>query len=514
MVGDMPILNDQLFRKEVITSVSRTMNEKSVFNFFSRMAGGMVGSEQSTEKGPQSMMDIRSRGVGSEFIRNRKYRETMYPAKIVDNSRVPDTLVAGLNFELTQDKFIGEGGEKIMLKDQKTQIMVVSYRATGDNKTFDYTYQLIGPDGFTRPGSLLSVDSTLHYGMGNTVGEFSLTGNTLVDDGDRYTDTFNILQIARYVIPKSGSFASDETIKFSAVEAMDGTSVNVDFVTDLPYRGTKQVFAAIDRDLLFSVPNFSVVNKTIANKAGTTRYSERPSYAGFFYQWDLAPYQYPAYASAPLSEGVQLIKDILSFMRNEVGTSKKYIAYCQGRGRQWLKAVFDEARKSLGYQINIVVDANMKLGGPNGIGYDIDEYTTPDGTLSIIDLGSALTSWGAGFDLSQYNGVGYQSRTNDIWIQGFLMEDGVTKKPATIYHKEGNGISRAFVLGMTRGMTGANGGLTGEQAMALQEEGIRRMMSNDRYRIDSPADGDELHILSQLCPFMDTDGMSRIHLYD
>ncbi len=505
MVDDMPRRNDLLFNKEVITEVSRLGNPMSLLNFFANLGGTMYGSEQTGK-----VFDVAHKGVGSEFIRMRKYREQMIPAKVVDASRVPSTMVAGQNFECTIDKFIGEGGEKALLKDQITQIMVVSYRSSSDGRNFDYTFQYIQQPGKTISGSILALDSPINYGFGNSVGEGSLTGNTLVDDGDRYTDTFNVMQIARYVVPQTGSAAADDTFKIAVVEDVNGNSVEMDYVTDLPLRGAKKVFANIDHDILFSTPNFSVTTKQIANRANTTRYPERPTYAGLFFQWDLAPYQWQGYMSAPQSESLQLLRDILTFAYDKNGTSKKYLAYCWGAGRQWLKDVFFYASTVLNYKIELVVDPAGKLGGGR-IGYDIDEYMTPDGSIAIIDLGMMLQNWGE-FSMANYGSVGYGPRSRRIYLQPVgVSSNGEKSKPCTIYHKEANGFSRAFVLGTTWGMTGKNG-LTGTQMAALQEDGLRRMISNEKMRIDSTADVNEMHVLSQICPFMDTDQMHIIYL--
>ncbi|RYC70667.1 hypothetical protein [Spirosoma sordidisoli] len=509
IADDMPRRNDLLFHKEIVTSVSKSLNPMSMFNFFSNLGGRMLGTE---EQGKQ--FDIMHRAVGAEYIRSRKYREHMVPARVVDASRVPDVLIAGHNFELTQDKFIGEAGEKVMLKDMVTQLMVTSYRPSADGRNFDYTYQLIDqPEKSTISGSIISIDSPINYGFGNSVGEGSLTGNTLVDDDERYTDRLNVLPVLRYVIPRTGNAMADETFKFTGTEAMDGSEEReVEYVTDLPLRGAKKVLAAIDHDLLFSRANFDIKTRRIANRANTTRYPERPSYAGLFQQWDQAPYIWQAYQKAPLSEGVKLLQDILSFKRNELGSGKRYIAYCMGMGRQYLKAVFGEAIKQIGYNIQIEVDENNKLG-KGTFGFDFDEYVTPDGSITIMDIGYALNQWGAEFTMINYNNVGYSPRSNRIYLQPIAVGQGMDRKlPATIYHKEGNGISRGFVLGTTRGITGANGGMTGQALAAMQEDGLRRMLDNERYNLSSTADMDEMHILSQICPDMDTDMMSVIEI--
>lgn len=501
----MPRRNDLLLNRQVITQISREANRRSLFFLFS----SLLGDGQAPE---ENMIVTDSRGVPSEFIKIRKYKEVCHPARVVDNSQVPNELIAGVNTHITFDRFIGEAGSQALLDDEQTIIMVVDHRNLGD-KRFEYTIQLVGQPGDRKAvGDLLRLDAPINYGVGSSVGEASLTSPTMVDDGEKSTDFTNVLQISRAGIPRTGSALADETYMIAVDEDINGNKISGEYPTDLPVKAAYKFFSQIDRMLMYNVPNFSVGDdKKIANRAATSRYPERPTFAGLYWQWDRCPWKWQAYKSAPLSEGVNLLNYIFSFMKNEMGTATKWVAFAQGSGREWLKDVFEEAVKVKSYQITIQVDAAGKLGGGK-IGYDIDEYMTRNGSLSIVDIGQAFKGWGE-FKTSDYAGVGYRKRSDFIYISPVTVRNGQTvKKPATIYHKQGNGINRGFVMGVSRGITGQMSGMSTEAMLRLQEEGVQRMMSNDKYRIDSTIDADEIHFLSHISVFMDVDQMTRIEL--
>nr|WP_293840440.1 hypothetical protein [uncultured Arsenicibacter sp.] len=501
MANDMPRRNSLLLKHEVITEMSRFVNPANPFFIF---GGGFLGGGESVEP---NLIDPDMRGIASEFYRIRKYQEVCTPARVLDNRNVPDTLVAGKNFDITLDKFVGDPGTKLLLRDQTTMLMVVSQRGSSD-KRYDYTLQLNNQEGKTASGSLLAIDSILQYETGNSVGEGSFTGSTFVDEGEQHVDTMNVMQITRHLLTETGSAMADELFKFTVeITEENGLVRTEDVVVDIPIKSAKKHFAAINRDLLFGVPNFSF-NKVIANRINNSRYPERPTYAGYYWWMDRCPWQWPAFQSDPLDSGVKLIERIIDHQSEIQGRKVNLVAMATGIGRQWIKKVLQRAMELKKYQIQIV-DPKDRLK----IGFEVDEYYTMNGTLRVIDMFQGQHQWSEYFDKATYNGISYAQRSRHIYIQPMTIPGmNGNQKPARLYFKRGNGIDRAFVLGTSNGMYGQNG-LTLEKMNAMSEAGVKRLLESGNSRIDSTFDGREIHMLSHLSPYINCDYMSRITLY-
>lgn len=499
-VNDMPRRNAALLQKEVITEYVRQINPRSVFLLLGQLFGNTLAPDPNNIK-------VVTKGTGSEFIRVRKAKATRQFAEIMDVSQVPNELVAGVNFFITTDRFCGDADEKIMLPDQRTQFLVSSYKGTDGRYT--YQWQYIGLPGTSIPGAILRPNMKVNIGVGNTKGEGSLNGNTLMDDGDRYTDTMNVMQITRYDLPETGSALADDTLKFTAIEDMNGNKIETEFITDLPIWAAQKHFMAVDKDLLFSQPNFNPWNKTISNLADTTRYRERPTYAGLYWWLDNCPFKWRVSRRDPLSKGVRMLEYMTNFGRNTMGVqSERWILMVSGTSREWAKDILEEALRLKNYQIQLV-DPQNKIK----IGFEVDEYYTRNGSIVLLDMDKAMrgwdTQWGE-FEMDNYGGIGYGPRSNYAYLIPAVGNGN--QKQGTIYYKEANGISRAFVMGRTEGITGAAGGLSGEAMLAMSEAGAQRMMNNDRLRLDTTADMRQTSFLSHLCPFMDTSLVQRLEI--
>jgi hypothetical protein len=503
-VDDMPRRNDLLANKSVIASIQHELNPASPSLVFGKIFG------DTPDKDPD-MIQVSMEGIGSEFYRMRKYKKQRQHARVVDVSKVPDKLVAGdgktmttNNFVITTDRFVGDPGSKLLHPNGQTVFMVTNYRVSSD-RLYEVTMQLNDVPGTVVPGGILQPDMILNFGMSNSVGEGSLHGNTLIDQGQAYYDKMNSFQISRYDLTQTGSAAADTTFKFLAEEDINGVKQQLEFITDLPMWAAKEVLMQLDRDIMLSRPNFNW-DQYIANRADTTRYPERPTFAGLYWWMDNCPKHWRVSKRDSLVKGVKLLEYMANYGKNTLGVqTKRWVVFAQGAGREWVKDVMDKAVEMKNYQLNLTVQDKLKVG------FEVDEYYTRHGIITVVDLGQGMAGWGWGeWNMQNYGGIGYGPRTNYLYFAPAVNRD--QQKQAKILYKEGNGYSRALVVGTSKGITGSLGGMTADQISSMTDAGIQRMLANERIRLDTTADINSTHFLSHISAYMDCDLMQRIEL--
>ena len=502
LVDDMESRNDILFDREVFTQVSRLENPMSPSVMFGRILGNM-------DEASADMFEPVGKGIGTEFIKIVQESSFQEHIRILDTSRVPDRLVAGQNFEVTIDRAAADSDETLMARDERTVFRVES-RRPGTNGT-DYTLQYVGIPGTSIPGAFLRVNDPLHVGYGNSKGEGSMNSNTLLTDLTKRTIFNNLSSIMRYGSSETGSAMADMLYEFAVTSGVDGSETKY-VKTDIPVSLMRGALRAMDNALLYNVPNFNPRTKTIANQSAAGRYHERPYFAGLFWQLDQCPWKWRQSKNASLDEGVQKLDFILQFMYNQTGRKNKIVAMASGAGLEYLrKVILTGGLRKYGINIWQQVTGGDKLK----IGFEAEEYYTPHGSIILYDTGMAMKKWG-NFDRTSFGGVSYNERSNDIYLIPTVMDgkDGIPKKPANIYYKEGNGVSRAFAFGYMNGINGSNGtGYTADQIMNAQEEFIKKNLANQKYRMDSTVDGREMHVLMQMVPYIDVRNVAKLQLF-
>ena len=500
LVGDMESRNDLFYDKEIFTQIVRAENAMSPYFFFSKVLGGQGGALD-------EMFEPVAQGIGAEFIKILEESDFQEHARILDISRVPNELYAGENFDVTLDRSIADGDESLMGRDEETMFRIES-RRPGTNGT-DFTLQYIGIPGTKISGAFLRVNDILHVGYGNSKGQGSMNSNTLIDDLTKRTTFFNMSNIIRYGYTETGQYLSDEVYQFNVTKAMDGSSTDP-VRTDLPVKVMRRILRSVDNALMFNTPNFDPRTKKIANQSANGRYHERPYFAGMYWMLDQCPWKWRHSKYASLDEGVQKLDYILQFLYNKLGRKNTVYAMAEGAGLEWLrKTILQGGLKKYGVNLWQQVTGGDVLK----IGFEADQYFTSHGRIIIYDIGRAMDKWGQ-FDKTSFGGVSYRKRSNHIYlIPGAVKgSNGVMKKPAHIYFKEGGGYSRAFAFGYMNGITGDKG-FTGDQLLNMQDQFIKNSYSQDRYRLDSPVDGREMHVLMQLVPYMDVRNVARLELF-
>jgi len=493
--------NDLFSDKQLYTKVVRMENAMSPFFVFGSVLGNQGGAMD-------EMFEPVGQGIGAEWIKMLEESDFYEPMRVLDRSRVPDRLVAGKNFEITLDRADGDPDETLMTRDEETLFRVESRRA--GTLGADYTLQYIGLPGTSVPGAYFHVNDPIFAGYGNSKGHGSTTSNQFVDDSTKQTTFFNLSNVQRYGLTEQGGAMADEVYKFAVTEGMDGSKTTNEFRTDMPVKFMRKLLHAADHALMYNTPNFDPRTKTIANRSAMGRSHERPYYAGLYWQLDQCPWKFTHYKSASSDEGVQKLDFIMQYFFNKMGGKQTLFAMCQGAGAEWLRATILTGGLNK-YKVNLF--QTVTGGDKLKIGFEAEEYITSHGRLVIYDIGQAMSKWGAEFDRTSYNGVSYRKRTNDIYfIPGAVKGDGGrTKKPAHIYYKEGNGISRGFAFGYMKGITGEQG-FSADQLMNMQDEFVRRNASNQRFRLDSAVDGREFHVLMQHVPYLDARNVARLRL--
>ena len=499
----MELRNDLFFNKDVFTSIIQAENPASPFFVFGKVLGGQGGAID-------QMFEPVTKGVGAEFIKIMEERDFAEHARIVDISRVPSTVKAGAPFDITLDRAIGDPDESGLLKNEVDMIRVESRR--GGTLGTDYTIQMVGiPGKEYETANLFQVGDAIHFGYGNSKGQGSMNSNTLVDDLTKQTTFYNLMSIMRYAYPQTGSAMADMVYKVAMEKAMDGSGTNGEYRIDMPVKFMRKVLQSMENMIMYNPPNFNPVTKQIANRAAAGRFHERPYYAGLYWQLDQCPWKWRHSKGASLDESVQKLDFILQYAYNQTGSKQVLFAMAEGAGLEWLRqTILQGGLKKYGIQVYTKVEGGEKLK----LGFEAEEYYTSHGRIVIYDINRAMNKWNE-FEKTSYNGISHRKRSNDIYFIPSVVKTagGNLKKPAHIYFKEGNGVSRAMVFGYQNGITGSETGMDGDALLNVQEDMIKKNMNNDRYRMDSTVDGREFHVLTQVCPYIDVRNVSKLTLF-
>jgi len=507
LVNDLPFRNDLLSNRQqdYITAMVNHVNPYSPYLFFT----GLFGSTQGTEdqNNPKSMFSIETSTTGAEFIRIKESIYEKRPSYVVDSSRVPAVLVAGVPFEVTVDYAIADEGEFAKLWDDKTMLTVVSRRNTGGRKV-DITFVLNGQPGATADGSLLSTGKPVNWGWGNTKGEGSETSNTLGLDGNKTNIFYNPTVITRYMWQETGSGASDEVFRFHTERAMDGSEPQ-DFMVNIPVLAFKEAVSRVERMIVDSVANFDPVTLEPTNMAGQNGYPELPSYAGIIEQLDQAHVQYkiPVKTSpgAALSQFESIQRQI-----QEIWPDADVIIICRDGGKKFVEDAF-----LIGGQQKYPVQLTRQIGGDGSVdmGYKLGAFHNSDGDIMIYDLGKGYKTAGE-FKTWSYKGHRGPLRSRELYFVPVRKgANGRYKKIANYYTKSGNGYDRGFVFGKVKGLTGQNG-VTGAALTQMQEDAVRQMMNNEMNNLGSVADRNEYHMLFEGVPYIDIYGLIKVTIVD
>lgn len=509
MVGDMAMRTDALLDSEMLTSIIHKEAPASILSFFGRAVGDILPRGMGVDN-TDPWFSIETSGLAASYINIREETTTQDPLRVYDNSTVPAIIPPNSPFQVSLDRGILDDDESFMCRDQKTVGRVLSSQI-GIGSTL-YTVVINGMPGETFDGRLFSVGSPISYKMGNSQGEFSAKSNIMPGDSEQYNNFFNPMMITRYKLPMSGSWMSDEFYVLRQ-KALDGSISEVN--TGLSKRWLRAVLEALDRQLLFSRSNFDPKTKKILGRSSGSRNPERPTYAGFYQMMDQAPVQYEHdYKSSKMS-GLQKIDRIIQTLSEQPGSRKTVFAMCQGTGYQWLQDVILEAgMQKSPIQITVSPDKDNKVT----VGWALDHYTSRHGNLFLYNVGQSMAFSGE-VDLTTYGGTKSGPRGNDIFFFNGARGGGdrPTSKIAKYYSKEGQvegygKVNRGFVFGVSKGLTGQGNGMTGTQAMALQDSAIEGMINDPQYFLGSLVDGNEYHCLVEGVPYFDPRGTIKLNL--
>ncbi len=153
VAGDLALRNDLLSNNqtEYITKMISHVNRSSPYLVFTNLFGSQTGMYDNENN--DGLFDTQTSDIGSEFIRIQEETTEKKPFYVIDNSAVPDTLVAGQPFDVGLDFAVLDEGEIVKLWDNRTMLKVVSRQITSG--TIYVTFELIGQVGETASGSLL-----------------------------------------------------------------------------------------------------------------------------------------------------------------------------------------------------------------------------------------------------------------------------------------------------------------------------------------------------------------------
>lgn len=513
LVGDMAMRTDAILDPEIFTSIVHAENPASLLSFFGRGVGDMIPVGMTVDD-PEPAFSLQTSGIASSYINIKEETSKTDPLRVIDNSKVPATILANVPFEVTFDRGILDDDESFHLRDQRAMGRTISRRIGASSA--EYTVVVNGMPGETFDGQyLFEVNAPVSYGFGNSQGEMSAKSNTMPGDSNQYNTFFNPTMITRYVLPMSGSYMSDELYTLTQ-EAADGTRSQVN--TGISKLWMNKVLMAIEKQLMYSTSNFDPKTKQILGRSNNSRFPERPSYAGIFQQMDQAPVQYLEYMSGSAKSGLKKIDRIIQTMSEQPGTNGNPVVFamCHGIGYAWLKETLREGGlASSPIRITVSPDANDKIT----VGFQVEKYVSDYGTLYVKNIGRSIAFSGE-YDLTSYNGTKGGPRSKDIYFFTGTRTDsnGRTRKVARYFTKEGQvdghqKVNRGFVFGISKGLTGEGNGWTGASAMQLQEDAIQQMMNNSsRFGLGSIVDGNEYHCLVEGVPYFDPRGTIKLSL--
>lgn len=512
--GDIPMRNDLLSHRnnnDYITSMISHVSPNSPFLVFT----GLFGESMDMNGEREGLFDVQTSTIGSEFIRIQEEIEEKRPFYVVDNSRVPTTLVAGQPFEVGLDYAVLDEGEQVQLFDQRTMLTVVSRRNTS-NRVVDVTFILNGQDGDTADGSLLATGKPINIGFGNTKGEGSENSNTIPMHGSKKNIFTNPTVITRYMWKETGSWMSDEVFRFKTEKAMDGTEP-MEFNTSISVKAFRHTVNSLEGMIMDSVTNFNPETLEVNSFNSTNNsYPDLPTYAGIWQQMDQAHVKIPHPWKNSYINNFNRLESI-QHQIHEIWPDADIMIVAQGPG---VKFVRDAIREGGQAKYPVRLTREVPASGKVDIGFGIDELINDNGRMFLYDIGKGYRTNGE-YKTFTYNGVKGPDRSRDIFFIPMRRGDnGARKKIVKYFTKSGkNGahqqVDRGFVFGKVKGFTGEGNGFTGSQMMAMQSQAIEDMVKNTgAYDLGSVVDGNQYHMMFEGVPYVDITGIIKLHLVD
>ena len=516
IAGDLPLRNDMIANRQqqYITEMITRVNPASPFLIFTGLLGDNFDPIQ--EKEDNRLFDFSSSSIGAEFIRIQEEVEDHKVMKVLDASRVPVQMIAGVPFELGTEIAVVDEGEYILLNDQETMLRVISRRSS-NGKMLDMTVELVGQTGIMAPGYLCAQGMPLNTGYGNSKGEGSENGNTLDLWGTKKNLFSNPMQITRYMWKETGDWMSDEVFAFSVEEAMDG-SKPYNFYTDISVKFFREALRRLEGQIMYSRANFDPDTMAInsASGADNSAYPDRPSYAGILEQMDQTPVNIPWPVRSKYLTTFNKMESMQQQMQ-QIWPGCDIMIVVQGPGKKFILDAWREGGQSK-YPTRLSRD--VKPGEKITIGYGISHVENDYGKFFIYDISQGYQTKGE-FENWTYNGVTGTKRSRDIYFIPLRRgSNGMTKKLVKYFSKSGkNGthqqVDRGMVFGRVKGLTGEGNGRTGAEVMAMAEGSFQDMVQNaNNYDVSSRVDGSEYHILFEGVPYIDITGIMKWRIVD
>jgi len=510
VADDMPRRNDLLVTNpEIFTEIAAKEMAASPISFLGRIFGDQQAATD-------DMFTLNTMGIGTEYIRIKEYFEKYEAIRIVSNDKVPATIVPFEPFEVGLDYPLDED-DQFFTKRGDLQFRVTS-RRPGPN---GHDHTVILDDslaGSVASAAIFGINDPINHGIGNSKGEGSYNSNMFVGDPLQERSFFNPMKITRRYFPVTGSAMGDESAYYQVTIQNQNTQAVQDHLLEVPYRFIKQVMNEMSYQFMYSRANFDPQTLTILGKSPNGKYPERPSFSGVWQQLQEGARMTITHSikSETKKQLMAKVDNILRQIYYKTGQRAMVFAMCKGLSADLLR---DAIRSAIDWKYNMKIEvtpSNDKLK----VGFELDDYITDHGRLVVYDIGAGLDLSGYEFEKVQYNGiVGDKYKDTDIFfmVPSVMGKDGGKKMRVKLYHKETNRgrygrVSRGFVFGMSKGLTGQNNNLTTDQLLNIQDQTIDRLMSNTTNRIDSLVDGDEYHVLYQHTPYINVDNVFRMKL--
>lgn len=506
LVDDMPRRNGLLVTNpEIFTEIIAKEMPALPVSFLARFFGDYQAASD-------DMFALNMGGIGTEYIRIKEYYEKYEPIKVVGNDKVPATIIPFEPFEVSTD-YPMDDDDNFFTRRLDVQFRVLSRRPgiAGTDLTVVLDDSLAGN---IDSSSIFEIGAPINYAMGNSKGEGSYNSNLLLGDSLQERSFFNPMKITRRYTARTGSAMSDESAMYQVTLNNAATGKAQDYILEIPHRFFRKVAMEMSFQITYGRANFDPTTLNILGKSPNGKYPERPSYAGIWQQLEqgaLATYTHSVKSDSK-KQLMHKVEQILRRAHYKTGRTGTVIAMCKGLSADLLR---DAIRDTIANKWNLKIEVtpvNDKLK----VGYELDEYITDHGRLVIYDMGVGFEGYGD-FEKVSYNGIqGDKYSETDIFFMVPTInspKDGGKQMRVKLYYKEKTSgrerISRGFVFGMSRGLTGKNNSLTPEQLVQIQDETIDRLMSSNT-GIDSLTDGDEYHVLYQHTPYINTDNVFRI----
>lgn len=489
LLGDMEFLGAQLMRDpNKVALMFNKFSDDPFVSFFSQLG------ISTNEEGVPAVSQMKH---AESLIRWRIKDNTKQAIRILSaTSSLPETITAGMTFDLELDQGWPLPDAVFVMEDDRTNIWITERKPSiGQGYKYTFQYVSVNPTDTLSRKDLLGFGHYINY-TGNAKPEFSTTSQDLSIDAGFY-DMFNVSQVIRHKIAKSGHFLSTE-VKSTVLQEWDSNGKNIIREAALDFDGTmlREHLKSVGKTLFFQRTNFNPITRRVMSHTLNNANSDTPMMAGALeqFEWTSNVGEYEVNDNiANTSKLLQAKFEYLAsyYRQNDI----KYVIVTGSGGDRVLQDVLQyEALAGLPqYRQQIAPGEVINVGNTFGT------FTTRNYSWKVVNVEYSATERGHQSEMVGYKGGYYpKSSFNMYAIPLYKLDDG--RRNVRIVAKAKDGINRALVIGTMPGMSGLYNGGDADftKPMSDMDKAKFAVSVADRYKVASPTDGELTMALSEV----------------